>query len=159
MYCGALSSSTKTLHCHQPGSKHGGLDLTSWRFRTSPPGVARTVHQVSSPRRPPVFAPWHVFHPSVGSTSWSAPRSPGSLGSAVRWQEGISLAFIMAPGMESWCCQVWPELLPCPVLLHLGEGGVAALLWWCPWSCPSPCLLYTSPSPRDRTRSRMPSSA
>ena len=25
-----------------------------------------------------------------------------------------------------------------------------------PWS---PCLLYTSPSPRDRTRSRMPSSA
>ena len=24
---------------------------------------------------------------------------------------------------------------------------------------PSPCLLYTSPSPRDRTRSRMPSSA
>ena len=25
------------------------------------------------------------------------------------------------------------------------------------WVCP--CLLYTSPSPRDRTRSRMPSSA
>ena len=24
---------------------------------------------------------------------------------------------------------------------------------------PKPCLLYTSPSPRDRTRSRMPSSA
>ena len=24
---------------------------------------------------------------------------------------------------------------------------------------PGPCLLYTSPSPRDRTRSRMPSSA
>ena len=26
-------------------------------------------------------------------------------------------------------------------------------------SIPNPCLLYTSPSPRDRTRSRMPSSA
>ena len=26
-------------------------------------------------------------------------------------------------------------------------------------SCPKNCLLYTSPSPRDRTRSRMPSSA
>ena len=26
-----------------------------------------------------------------------------------------------------------------------------------PWA--NPCLLYTSPSPRDRTRSRMPSSA
>ena len=27
------------------------------------------------------------------------------------------------------------------------------------WGVPLPCLLYTSPSPRDRTRSRMPSSA
>ena len=27
------------------------------------------------------------------------------------------------------------------------------------WELPSSCLLYTSPSPRDRTRSRMPSSA
>ena len=28
-----------------------------------------------------------------------------------------------------------------------------------PFSMPQGCLLYTSPSPRDRTRSRMPSSA
>ena len=28
-----------------------------------------------------------------------------------------------------------------------------------PQPVPWPCLLYTSPSPRDRTRSRMPSSA
>ena len=28
-----------------------------------------------------------------------------------------------------------------------------------PWITPYTCLLYTSPSPRDRTRSRMPSSA
>ena len=27
------------------------------------------------------------------------------------------------------------------------------------WAMPEGCLLYTSPSPRDRTRSRMPSSA
>ena len=27
------------------------------------------------------------------------------------------------------------------------------------WACTRACLLYTSPSPRDRTRSRMPSSA
>ena len=27
------------------------------------------------------------------------------------------------------------------------------------WEKTNPCLLYTSPSPRDRTRSRMPSSA
>ena len=34
---------------------------------------------------------------------------------------------------------------------------------YCKWQAESPqaiiCLLYTSPSPRDRTRSRMPSSA
>src|SRR5665811_2514247 len=35
--------------------------------------------------------------------------------------------------------------------LHSGRDENVAL--------PSPCLLYTSPSPRDRTRSRMPSSA
>ena len=27
------------------------------------------------------------------------------------------------------------------------------------WDCPKCCLLYTSPSPRDRQKSRMPSSA
>ena len=30
---------------------------------------------------------------------------------------------------------------------------------WCIEQYPKTCLLYTSPSPRDRTRSRMPSSA
>ena len=29
----------------------------------------------------------------------------------------------------------------------------------CDWGSSGICLLYTSPSPRDRTRSRMPSSA
>ena len=33
-------------------------------------------------------------------------------------------------------------------------SGYAGDVWF-----PQPCLLYTSPSPRDRTRSRMPSSA
>ena len=36
--------------------------------------------------------------------------------------------------------------------LHLGLALLLAFLAY-------PCLLYTSPSPRDRTRSRMPSSA
>ena len=31
--------------------------------------------------------------------------------------------------------------------------------WWVPKSMGMTCLLYTSPSPRDRTRSRMPSFA
>ena len=38
---------------------------------------------------------------------------------------------------------------PGPRAAHVAETGQASL----------PCLLYTSPSPRDRTRSRMPSSA
>ena len=37
------------------------------------------------------------------------------------------------------------------VELPAGAGGA--------WVLPGVCLLYTSPSPRDRTRSRMPSSA
>ena len=43
-----------------------------------------------------------------------------------------------------------------PVFRNLGIGAIlgALLLIWL-----GTCLLYTSPSPRDRTRSRMPSSA
>ena len=45
-----------------------------------------------------------------------------------------------------------------PLLVRFGlteQMGIApALADW-----PDTCLLYTSPSPRDRTRSRMPSSA
>ena len=37
------------------------------------------------------------------------------------------------------------------------EGALVGLAHF--RAMPSPCLLYTSPSPRDRTRSRMPSSA
>ena len=36
---------------------------------------------------------------------------------------------------------------------HYGNLQICGSIWSCP------CLLYTSPSPRDRTRSRMPSSA
>ena len=62
--------------------------------------------------------------------------------------------------------------------LEKGKPANFALLeedpasWWLVWGDPveggnsqpfrfisQPCLLYTSPSPRDRTRSRMPSSA
>ena len=42
------------------------------------------------------------------------------------------------------------------------HGGMVYEAGWVvkpDWNWRSPCLLYTSPSPRDRTRSRMPSSA
>ena len=45
--------------------------------------------------------------------------------------------------------------------VEITEGGIIGLMLliehWL--GIPSACLLYTSPSPRDRTRSRMPSSA
>ena len=46
-----------------------------------------------------------------------------------------------------------------------GQTGLSGLgLWWLPLTAPDTlglcgCLLYTSPSPRDRQKSRMPSSA
>ena len=43
--------------------------------------------------------------------------------------------------------------------LHVEEGEILAFLGPNGAGKTSTCLLYTSPSPRDRTRSRMPSSA
>ena len=45
------------------------------------------------------------------------------------------------------------NLLGSPNLVTSTQGGGEA------WTYDKVCLLYTSPSPRDRTRSRMPSSA
>ena len=45
------------------------------------------------------------------------------------------------------------------VLLGNGDGTLAAPQTFLVGDGPGSCLLYTSPSPRDRTRSRMPSSA
>ena len=41
---------------------------------------------------------------------------------------------------------------------HWNDGSQGATTEWTQWKTDC-CLLYTSPSPRDRTRSRMPSSA
>ena len=43
------------------------------------------------------------------------------------------------------------------MIMELAPYGVAALMAWV--MCKQGCLLYTSPSPRDRQKSRMPSSA
>ena len=41
----------------------------------------------------------------------------------------------------------------CPVIYSLNDDGIIRFEWYLN------CLLYTSPSPRDMRRSRMPSSA
>ena len=45
------------------------------------------------------------------------------------------------------------------VFIALGGGASGALNMWYDADIDSICLLYTSPSPRDMRRSRMPSSA
>ena len=45
------------------------------------------------------------------------------------------------------------------IVIHQAEEGVAKHVFSDPETIKNICLLYTSPSPRDRTRSRMPSSA
>ena len=53
--------------------------------------------------------------------------------------------------------EIAPYLMPDPIELQPGDG--ALLCSDGVWELLDDCLLYTSPSPRDRTRSRMPSSA
>ena len=48
---------------------------------------------------------------------------------------------------------------PDPATIQLGCRSLKGMVWLeLSWQAEA-CLLYTSPSPRDRTRSRMPSSA
>ena len=65
------------------------------------------------------------------------------------------------------------ELLPLAVVIAISPVPILAVImmlltdreranplaFLAGWICILTCLLYTSPSPRDRTRSRMPSSA
>ena len=54
--------------------------------------------------------------------------------------------------LHLWQYKGMESTIKTPVQLAIAEfGGVRALA--------RACLLYTSPSPRDRTRARMPSSA
>jgi len=60
-------------------------------------------------------------------------------------------------------CMV-PERLYGPFEVELWNAGIcdtasATFIHFKDYECFNICLLYTSPSPRDRTRSRMPSSA
>ena len=71
-----------------------------------------------------------------------------------RMQEGV-LSLMQLPRTIAAVELVRDAGLPYFVLLaHPTTGGVTAS-----FAMLGDCLLYTSPSPRDRTRSRMPSSA
>ena len=94
---------------------------------------------------------------------WTGDERPNVLGvnndGTVAWQRTspTTVQHDMAPllriGSGTGACGAWPELLLVGwadgrfEALHPSNGSVVC------------CLLYTSPSPRDRQKSRMPSSA
>ena len=92
----------------------------------------------------PVPGPWSLV---PGPGPWSLVPGPWSL--------------VPGPCACSWCLNpvAYPwSLAPGPWSLVL-VTGLPVGLCGCPWGAPGACLLYTSPSPRDATLSRMPSSA
>ena len=60
----------------------------------------------------------------------------------------------LRPGGTIWISGTYHSIYQCGVALQLGGWHVLNDIAWF-----KPCLLYTSPSPRDQRGSRMPSSA
>ena len=87
------------------------------------------------------------FDPATGTRLWSAPGNEGRNISPTPVLIGADR--VLAPG---W----WRSTA---LRIERAEGGLAAREEWQTTDLKGTCLLYTSPSPRDRTRSRMPSSA
>jgi len=88
-----------------------------------------------------------------------APPSMGRIFSVWRRHQRVYFKFFLANMLP-------PFLEPLMVILALGVGLAAYMkliqgMSYAAFLAPGmiACLLYTSPSPRDRTRSRMPSSA
>ena len=83
------------------------------------------------------------------------------------WQNNTIMYWTALDGTnsnkEANCVEVYGELdysrLEKQVLDYTSEVKMPQTLSLSPASIYNTCLLYTSPSPRDRTRSRMPSSA
>ena len=72
------------------------------------------------------------------------------------WVIGLILLYVLVFAVIAG--YILPSLLY--IMIH-GSPAVVPELRWEPliFEDPLGCLLYTTPSPRDRTRSRMPSSA
>ena len=138
-----LSTSGRALVMLGPGAAHG--------FPPSSGACHRGAHQQRKTGRDPkshVGGPGRYCSRGDERRFFPYPSFAGGLGEL----RG-------ARGWLTWRC--WPEnaipVVPCrPLSRSRFETAtttiLAVMLVWV-------CLLYTSPSPRDRTRSRMPSSA
>ena len=81
----------------------------------------------------------------LGSAAWCLPVAAGLTVFALVWLTSMPMFTSATTAVYTYAATVG---------LVVGTGGDVASQ-----SMDNPCLLYTSPSPRDRTRSRMPSSA
>ena len=91
------------------------------------------------------------------------------LSRTVRFSDTDAAGVMHFQQLLGWCHQAWEESLerfglPAGSVFPGGRGeqpSVALPIVHChaDFRAHQGCLLYTSPSPRDRTRSRMPSSA
>ena len=94
----------------------------------------------------------------------TAPANKTALHQAGITQPGQTEIFAEHTETETFCMMLTSDVLTCSfVTVHVGYHEVAGMLTteriFEVIELTYRCLLYTSPSPRDRTRSRMPSSA
>ena len=91
--------------------------------------------------------------------------TPGQAqGTVMRILGAVAFVHLLNDLIQALLPSIYP-MLKAQFSLSFAEVGLITLTFQCtasmlqPWIGLYTCLLYTSPSPRDRTRSRMPSSA
>src|SRR5665811_566087 len=114
-------------------------------------------------------APWAGYgSPATGEDMLALIRHLGGPATIIGHSNAAAAAIWAAaqePGLVSGLALIGPFLQdaePSPILRLAERIVTGSPLLWTRFYYPSlykACLLYTSPSPRDRTRSRMPSSA
>ena len=89
---------------------------------------------------------------------WSSNQSTPLHIELCNWSDVLIIAPLTATTLSKWVTGNAEGLIPSILIANIKPIIVAPAMNTQPHLCIH-CLLYTSPSPRDRTRSRMPSSA
>src|SRR5665811_1361544 len=117
------------------------------------PGTARGGGPQSGPQPPPPHLRQEPAQALAGPVELrQRPRRPATNNHAERGLRGAVIYRKLSLGSQSDSERTIERLLSASVTCRLQRRSLFAYL-------ADVCLLYTSPSPRDRTRSRMPSSA
>ena len=102
-------------------------------------------HAVVSPIREPLVTGNKTYHQITEDLCRPTETAP-----SLAWVAAFVTALIFMTG--GVFCILWT------IWFGIGSWNLNRTVGW-GWDITNFCLLYTSPSPRDRTRSRMPSSA